>query len=1150
MGKIYSNVELRTIFQSSFNLGTWQVLLKDFFHSKELRLQPEFVGGKDGESGFYLGALDTVDHYRIGLFWYEITKGSVVHKKVGLRQLVKSFINPNWGEFDAALAVFSEGNHWRLSLICDIKEEAMSPRRFTYVFGDENSFYNTPVARFEFLQKNGITFENLKNAFSVEALTKQFYNELFDWYQWAVKDETGVTFPNNTATEDDDREQIDTKIIRLITRLMFVWFIKQKDLVPSKLFDAKQMKKVIKDFDPQSKTSGNYYNAILQNLFFATLNRAIVDEDGKKRCFDKTVGKGVKTTYRYAELFTISEEEVIKLFADVPFLNGGLFECLDKTKTIDGVEKAYNYDGFSRNDKKFADGRYRNRAFVPNNLFFDPEYGLFSILNRYNFTIEENTPNEQQVALDPELLGKVFENLLGAYNPETKETARNQSGSFYTPREVVNYMVDESLVAYLGDTPLVRALLSDDFVYESSKEAEYKSIAAKLKSIKILDPACGSGAFPMGLLNRIVDILERISPEASLYQLKLALIENCIYGIDIQSIAVQISKLRFFISLICDCEKDETKPNFGIPTLPNLETKFVCANSLIDKQTEDSQGNLFEDPRIQETKDKLIELRNEHFRAKSTSQKRRLREKDDELRKCLAQLLAENDMASRADAEQMARWNPYDQNASSEFFSAEWMFNVKDGFDIVIGNPPYIQLQNNSGELGKLYAPCGYQSFASTGDIYCLFYERGWQLLKKSGHLCYITSNKWMRAGYGEKLRSFLATKTNPQLLIDFGGVKVFESATVDTNILLFEKGANAHKTLCAVTNKQNKDSLKQLSVFVQQQGSYCDFSGGDSWVILSPIEQSIKRKIEAVGTPLKDWDINIYRGVLTGYNEAFIISSERRDEILSNCKSEEEKKRTDELIRPILRGRDIKRYGYEWAKLYLIATFPARHYDIDKYPAVKQYLLSFAYDYLIENGNKWVAENHLADFCKQKLAQTGQYVVINGKHITDDKGNKEKGRKKTSNKWFETQDSISYWEEFFKPKIVYMEIQTDNESEGYPFPCFSYDENDCITLNTAYTMSSPSVDVKYILGILNSKLGRFLTKLYVTQLQQRQFRMLAQYVTRFPLPKWSNNKELIDLVNKELRNHSTETEKRIDAFVERLYGLTADESDVIHMED
>ena len=1020
MGKIYSNVELRTIFQSSFNLGTWQVLLKDFFHSKELRLLPELVGGKDGESGFYLGALDTEDHYRIGLFWYEITKGSVVHKKVGLRQLVKSFINPNWGEFDAALAVFSEGNHWRLSLICDIKEEAMSPRRFTYVFGDENSFYNTPVARFEFLQKNGITFENLKNAFSVEALTKQFYNELFDWYQWAVKDETGVTFPNNTATEDDDREQIDTKIIRLITRLMFVWFIKQKDLIPSKLFDAKQMKKVIKDFDPQSKTSGNYYNAILQNLFFATLNRAIVDEDGKKRCFDKTVGKGVKTTYRYAELFTISEDEVIKMFADVPFLNGGLFECLDKTKTIDGVEKAYNYDGFSRNDKKFADGRFRNRAFVPNNLFFDSEYGLFSILNRYNFTIEENTPNEQQVALDPELLGKVFENLLGAYNPETKETARNQSGSFYTPREVVNYMVDESLVAYLGDTPLVRSLLSDDFVYESSKAAEYKSIAAKLKSIKILDPACGSGAFPMGLLNRIVDVLEKISPEASLYQLKLALIENCIYGIDIQSIAVQISKLRFFISLICDCEKDETKPNFGIPTLPNLETKFVCANSLIDKQTEDSQGNLFEDPRIQETKDKLIELRNEHFRAKSASQKRRLREKDDELRKCLAQILAENDMASRADAEQMARWNPYDQNASSEFFSAEWMFNVKDGFDIVIGNPPYIQLQNNSGELGKLYAPCGYQSFASTGDIYCLFYERGWQLLKKSGHLCYITSNKWMRAAYGEKLRSFLAAKTNPQLLIDFGGVKVFESATVDTNILLFEKGANAHKTLCAVTNKQNKDSLKQLSIFVQQQGSYCDFSGGDSWVILSPIEQRIKQKIEAVGTPLKDWDIQINYGIKTGFNDAFIVTTEKRHEILANCSNEDERKRTDALIRPILRGRDIKRYGYNWADLWLINTHNGvkgriPRIKIEDYPAIKAHLDQF-----------WGKIKDRAD------QGDTPYNLRN----------------------------CSYLEEFMKPKIIYREIGFEMDACIAPANWF--------VNNKLYLVTGD--DIEYLLAFLNSQ--------------------------------------------------------------------------------
>ena len=212
-------------------------------------------------------------------------------------------------------------------------------------------------------------------------------------------------------------------------------------------------------------------------------------------------------------------------------------------------------------------------------------------------------------------------------------------------------------------------------------------------------------------------------------------------------------------------------------------------------------------------------------------------------------------------------------------------------------------------------------------------------------------------------------------------------------------------------------------SDFVQQQNTVCDFSNSDSWVILSPIELSIKKKIEAVGTPLKDWDINIYRGVLTGCNEAFIIDTAKRKEILNKCESEDERKRTDELIRPILRGRDIKRYGYEWADMWLIATFPARHYDIEEYSAVKEYLLSFAKDYLNENGNQWVAKDYLADFCKQKLDQTGDFIRINGKYIFDDKGNKEKGRKKTSNKWFETQDSISYWEDFFKPRIVYREI-------------------------------------------------------------------------------------------------------------------------------
>lgn len=455
---------------------------------------------------------------------------------------------------------------------------------------------------------------------------------------------------------------------------------------------------------------------------------------------------------------------------------------------------------------------------LPNTLFFDEKRGLFSILNKYNFTIEENTPEEQQVALDPELLGKVFENLLGAYNPETKETARNQSGSFYTPREIVKYMVDESLIAYLGESDFNRSLFAPDFKYETTHAEKYKTVADKLKAVKVLDPACGSGAFPMGLLNRMVEVLQRIEPDTNVYEQKLAIIENCLYGSDIQSIAAQITKLRFFISLIVDCERDASKPNFGIPTLPNLETKFVSANSLIGKKKREAQLKLFENPEIEPTKIELAKVRHEHFMAKSASAKRRLREKDQELREKLAKLLADDNNFAPGDAKQLAAWNPYDQNAVSKFFDPEWMFGLNEHpFDIVIGNPPYIQLQNNGGELAKLYADCGYKTFARTGDIYCLFYERGQQLLKDGGHLCYITSNKWMRAGYGEKTRGFFADSTNPKLLIDFAGVKIFESATVDTNILLFSKSVNQHKTWCAITNKQNKDGVKNLTYFTWQ---------------------------------------------------------------------------------------------------------------------------------------------------------------------------------------------------------------------------------------------------------------------------------------------------------------------------------------------
>ena len=1113
----------KEVIESRYNREAWQQLLHDIFRGKVSfwnRPSEVHVSSRLAKQALNLGKISLSDGESIAVYEVELTDNVNIERN---RRGIRDMLTTDWrnmgyaGAFmfcyrknESVLRFSYVSETWGFNKQGDYEKISTDTKRYTYLLG-EGRGCRTAIEQFKVLRDSKQALSDITAAFSVETLTKQFYKDLFEWYQWAVEPSSNITFPNNTITEDDDRDDIETKVIRMITRIMFVWFIKQKNLVPDRIFDIDFLTTILKEFDPYSTTVGNYYNAILQNLFFGTLNRAIQDEDGNTRKFATSSKRDVKTLYRYAEMFSISEQEVINLFAEIPFLNGGLFECLDKTKYADGVEQCYNFDGFSRNDARFADGRFKHRAVVPNNLFFEPEKGLISILGRYNFTIEENSPEEQQVALDPELLGKVFENLLGAYNPETKETARNQSGSFYTPREIVNYMVDESLIAYLGDNAFVRSLFRADFTFDKTRTDDYQKIAEKLKAVKVLDPACGSGAFPMGLLNRMIDILERISPDERVYDLKLSVIENCLYGSDIQSIAAQITKLRFFISLICDCEKDASKPNFGIPTLPNLETKFVSANSLIAKKKKPAQGNLFENPEIEPTKNELAEIRHKHFSAKSASTKHRLREKDQTLREKLAKLLSDDDNFAPEDAKQLAAWNPYDQNAVSPFFDPEWMFGVADGFDIVIGNPPYIQLQNNGGELAKLYENCNYSTFARTGDIYCLFYERGWQLLKKNGHLCYITSNKWMRAGYGEKTREFFANKTNPMLLIDFAGVKIFESATVDTNILLFAKSNNQHETVCAVTNKQNKDSVKNLSDFVQQQNSICDFNSSDSWVILSPIEQSIKRKIEAVGTPLKDWDIQINYGIKTGFNDAFIITTVKREEILANCQTEDERKRTAELIRPILRGRDIKRYGYDWANLWLI-------------------YIPWHFPYQFDESIQGASE-------KAEKAFKEQYPTVYS-HLLQYKEPLSKRNKAETGiryEWYAMQRwGAKYWEDFSKQQIVWIELSDE--------PKFALAE-EIMSVNTVFFMTGEHI--LHLLGLLNSKLITWYFKHCIgTTSGVGTNRWLKYTIEQIPMaPVCQKLEDLSLLISK---SYDQEINQEIDLSVCRLYNLNDEETTYI----
>ncbi|HOK77485.1 MAG TPA: hypothetical protein PLW35_07160, partial [Verrucomicrobiota bacterium] len=542
------------------------------------------------------------------------------------------------------------------------------------------------------------------------------------------------------------------------------WFVKQMRLIPGELFDQRTLGSLLKD-GAKLATNKNttFYKAILQNLFFATLNQEIGKRQFRKRNKDphgRDPHRGITNLYRYEDYFT-DPNAFLELVKSIPFLNGGLFECLDQVYRAEEGRPDIRIDGFSDHPK--------NPLSVPDFLFFGDERvvdlskaygearykratvrGLIHIFNSYNFTVTESTPLDQEVALDPELAGKVFENLLAAYNPETATTARKQTGSFYTPREIVDYMVDEALIAYLKaklttdctdntdkkqteqmepsvksasslvEQKLRHLLAYNDEPHQFSKDEVNRLIAA-IDNLKALDPACGSGAFPMGLLHKLVFILGKLDPhneqwkqkqlakaseipdatvrEKTLadieqafaaneldYGRKLYLIENCIYGVDIQPIAVQIAKMRFFISLTIDQRVDPSALNLGIRPLPNLETKFVAANTLIG--IERPKQMLLRNPQIDAKEAELRQIRERHFTARTPATKAKCRELDAKLRAEIGDLLRA-DGFPRETTEKLANWNPYDQNASADFFDPEWMFGIREGFDIVIGNPPY-----------------------------------------------------------------------------------------------------------------------------------------------------------------------------------------------------------------------------------------------------------------------------------------------------------------------------------------------------------------------------------------------------------------------------------------------------------------------------
>ncbi len=759
-----------------------------------------------------------------------------------LRGLQRPVVNVLLKEHPYALFVFSNRNqtHWHF---LNVKYDATVEKRrlFRRITIGPGHGLRTASERVQMLDLEtfagdlfGLSALAIQSrhdeAFDVEKVTKDFYREIANWYFWALKH---IQFPKDAPKETDGRDHVG--VIRLITRLIFCWFIKEKGLIPESMFDKRELGKMLVGFEPAkaSNEESVFYRAILQNLFFATLNT----EMDKREWAREDQNFMAHTLFRFKESFR-DPGAALDLFRNIPFLNGGLFECLDKDLGEGATPRYRRIDGFSR--------RADSKVTAPDFLFFGPEKdedlsedygdnkfrkvrvrGLIETLNRYKFTIEENTPFDQEVALDPELCGKVFENLLAAYNPETGTTARKATGSFYTPREIVDYMVDEALIAFLKDgnddayEKNLRRLFSWEEAEHDFSEDEVGALIDRIDSVKALDPAVGSGAFPMGILHKLVHVLAKLDKrnehwkakqiakmddyvmreEAERifrdnfddYGRKLYLIENCIYGVDIQPIAVQIAKMRFFISLIVDQKVDSDKPNLGVRALPNLETKFVAANTLIGigKPRQMTLRN----PDIDRKEVELRNVREKHFNAKTLASKAKWREQDKKLRAEIAELL-KNDGWGDKIAKQLSDWDPYNQNTSANFFDAEWMFGVRNGFDVVIGNPPYGFRDVLSAEEKAYFRKIEGISFPS-GDIAELFVVKTiTDLVIANGIQTFIVPKKTL---YGESWKNIRRLWLGSQLLFLMDASQAFDNVLLE-QVAFGQKKAEAETPIAVGT--------------------------------------------------------------------------------------------------------------------------------------------------------------------------------------------------------------------------------------------------------------------------------------------------------------------------------------------------------------
>ena len=813
---IYSKDNLRQIFQQPFNAHEWQQMLQHYFQATELKAEPERIEGMtEDEQGYYLGAIDTTDSYRIGLFYYQIQHGNVARKRVGLRNLVKSFVNPNWGEFDAALVVFDSGELWRLSFVCDIKGESTAPKRYTYVFGEVDNYYNTPVGRFDALQRKGISFETIKEAFSVEALSKEFFDEYREHYADIVEYITGKRyvkekgkwvektihepcheiFDQFVAVYKDPEKTIRDYIKKLMGRLVFLQFLQKKEWmgVPAdrqdwKGGDIRFLQNKFNEFADKD----NFIDGFLEPLF----NDLNTNRQNNNDLASPKVGNDIK----------------------VPFLNGGLFQ-LDE-------EDCSNIR-------------------LPQHLLGD----VLDFFERYNFTIDENDPNDAQIGVDPEMLGRVFENLL----EDNKD-----KGAFYTPKEIVQYMCQESLIAYLQtgiddetDKESIRQFVLTHELEHLGSMAE--DISIKLLNVKICDPAIGSGAFPMGLLRQLYLCQCAIHPELeekNAADIKRHIIQNNIYGVDIEKGAVDIARLRFWLSLIVD----EETPRF----LPNLDFKIMQGNSLLEQykgvdlskmttlSTEQGEGTQLTwfDKELDILRFDLREKLNEYYNCSDHQRKERLKQ---EIIENVKQQLREQSIN--------VDFGDLDLSANDQFtLWHTWFYDVfsQGGFDIVIGNPPYVLVQSfNNPQLESLYKK-NYNVASYKIDLFHLFIEAGYNVLNKDGVLSFINPTTFLTNNYTQPLRDLLLKRTVILSVVNIGD-NVFD-ASVNTGIEILIKGQKTNNVLNYYLAEYEKEKLSIKKISSVLQTDYLKVEKHIIQPIASNESYSLSQKIESNAKLLKEY--------------------------------------------------------------------------------------------------------------------------------------------------------------------------------------------------------------------------------------------------------------------------------------------------------